>query len=64
MDSPQTEARIKQDQTDGNSIHVSSTPTFFVNGIPVVGLPDGKILDFVIDSELAGKGPPPSATNE
>ncbi len=55
MDSPQTEARIKQDQLDGNSIHVTSTPTFFVNGIPVVGLPDGKVLDFVIDSELAGK---------
>jgi protein-disulfide isomerase len=64
MDSPQTEARVKQDQTDGNSIHVSSTPTFFVNGIPVVGLPDGKILDFVIDSELAGKGPSASASNQ
>ncbi len=64
MDSPQTAARIKQDQTDGETIHVSSTPTFFVNGIPVVGLPDGKILDFVIDSELAGKGPSASATNE
>ncbi len=57
MDSAQTAARIKQDQTDGNTIRVSSTPTFFVNGIPVVGLPDGKVLDFVIDSELAGKGP-------
>jgi protein-disulfide isomerase len=55
MDSPQTEARIKQDQNDGNAIHVSSTPTFFVNGIPVVGLPDGKIMEFVINSELAGK---------
>jgi len=62
MDNPQTEARIKQDQTDGNSIHVSSTPTFFVNGIPVVGLPDGKIMDFVIGSELA-KGASASATN-
>jgi len=29
-----------------------------------VGLPDGKVLDFVIDSELAGKGPSASATNE
>jgi protein-disulfide isomerase len=55
MDSPQTAARIKQDQSDGNSIHVSSTPTFFVNGIPVVGLPDGKIMEFVINSELAAK---------
>ena len=64
MDSAQTAARIKQDQTDGNTIHVSSTPTFFVNGIPVVGLPDGKIMDFVIDSELAGKEPSASATKE
>jgi protein-disulfide isomerase len=64
MDSAQTEARVKQDQADGNTIHVSSTPTFFVNGIPVVGLPEGKVLDFVIDSELAGKGPSASATNE
>jgi len=62
MENPQTEARIKQDQTDGNSIHVSSTPTFFVNGIPVVGLPDGKIMDFVIGSELA-KGASASSTN-
>jgi protein-disulfide isomerase len=64
MDSPQTDARIKQDQTDGNTIRVSSTPTFFVNGIPVVGLPDGKILEFVIESELAGKGPSASAANK
>ncbi len=64
MDSAQTEARIKQDQTDGNAIRVSSTPTFFVNGIPVVGLPDGKVMEFVINSELAGKSPSASATNE
>ncbi len=64
MDSPQAEARVKQDQLDGNTIRVTSTPTFFVNGIPVVGLPDGKILDFVIDSELASKGSSASATNQ
>ncbi|HEV2171198.1 MAG TPA: thioredoxin domain-containing protein [Candidatus Binatus sp.] len=64
MDSPQTEARVKQDQNDGNSIRVSSTPTFFVNGIPVVGLPDSKIMGYVIDSELANKSPRASSTNE
>ena len=64
MDSPQTEAHVKQDQNDGNSIHVSSTPTFFVNGIPVVGLPDNKIMQYVIDSELANKSPSASSTNE
>jgi protein-disulfide isomerase len=61
MGSAQTAARIKQDQTDGDTIRVSSTPTFFVNGIPVVGLPDGKVLDFVIDSELKGKSTSASA---
>jgi len=60
MDSPQTEARVMQDHNDGNSIHVSSTPTFFVNGIPVVG-PDEKTLEFVINSELAEKSPSASA---
>lgn len=55
MDSPQTEVRVKQDQNDGNSIRVTSTPSFFVNGIPVVGLPDGKVLEFVINSELGEK---------
>jgi protein-disulfide isomerase len=64
MDNPQTEAHIKQEQGDGNSIHVSSTPTFFVNGIPIVGLADNKVIDFVIDSELAAKSPSASATNE
>jgi protein-disulfide isomerase len=64
MDNPQTEAHIKQDQNDGNSIHVSSTPTFFVNGIPIVGLADNKTIDFVIDAELAAKSPSASATNE
>jgi protein-disulfide isomerase len=61
MDSPQTEVRVKQDQNDGNSIRVTSTPTFFVNGIPVVGLPDEKSMEFVINSELAGKSPSSSA---
>jgi protein-disulfide isomerase len=52
MDSPQTSDRVKQDQADGNSVKVSSTPTFFVDGIPLVGLPDNKVLEFTIKSEL------------
>lgn len=44
--------RIKQDVADAAMVHVSSTPTFFVNGIPVIGLPDDKTLDFVVSSEL------------
>lgn len=53
MQAPATAQRIQQDEQDGVAVHVSSTPTFFVNGIPLVGLPEGKVFDFVINSELA-----------
>jgi len=43
---------ISQDQADGATAHVQSTPTFLINGIPVVGLPEDKSFDFVIQSEL------------
>ncbi len=55
MESKQTAERIQQDQIDGALVKVNSTPTFLVNGIPVVGLPDNKVVEFVIDSELASK---------
>jgi protein-disulfide isomerase len=44
--------RIDQDLQDGTALHVTSTPTFFINGIPVAGDPDPKTLDFIIGSEL------------
>jgi protein-disulfide isomerase len=50
--------RVDQDQADGQALHVASTPTIFVNGIPVVG-PDEKTLKFVLDAEL---GPTKSAS--
>jgi len=46
------EQQVSQDQLDGVAAHVMSTPTFFVDGIPVVGLPEQKVFDFVINSEL------------
>ncbi len=45
---------INQDERDGTIAHVQSTPTFLINGIPVVGLPEDKSFDFVIKSELKG----------
>jgi len=53
MAAPAAAQRVAQDEADGNAVHVSSTPTFFVNGIPVVGLPEGNVFDFIIKSELA-----------
>ncbi len=43
---------VTQDMTDGQNAHVVSTPTLFVNGIPVLGA-EPEVLDSVINSELA-----------
>jgi protein-disulfide isomerase len=45
---------VTQDMTDGQNAHVVSTPTLFVNGIPVLGA-EPEVLDSVINSELAKK---------
>jgi protein-disulfide isomerase len=46
------EARVDQDKKDGTAVHVVSTPTFLINGVPVVGLPSSNVFDFVITSQL------------
>ncbi len=52
------QARVEQDQKDGTSIGVTSTPTLFVNGVRVIGLPEEKAFDWVVTEQLneAGKG--------
>ena len=49
---PEAEAQVTQDRDDGSAIGVSSTPTFLVNGIELVGLPSDKSFDYVVNSEL------------
>jgi protein-disulfide isomerase len=46
------DAYVQQDVKDGNTVHVNSTPTFIVNGVPVVGLPSSQVFDFVVKSQL------------
>ena len=43
---------VDQDVADGQAVNVASTPTVFVNGIPVVGSPDDTTLGYVIGAEL------------
>jgi protein-disulfide isomerase len=43
--------RVAQDVTDGHNANVLSTPTLFINGIPVMGA-EPEVLDYVIVSEL------------
>jgi protein-disulfide isomerase len=46
------EAQVEEDKKDAQAIQVNSTPTFFVNGIPVAGLPSSNVFDFVINQQL------------
>jgi protein-disulfide isomerase len=46
------EDRVQQDMKDGNAAHINSTPTFLINGIPVIGLPSSNVFDFVINGQL------------
>jgi protein-disulfide isomerase len=46
------ESVVEQDKKDGQAIHVNSTPTFLVNGVPVVGLPSSNVFDFVITGQM------------
>lgn len=46
------ETYVQQDMKDGNTVHVNSTPTFVINGVPVIGLPSSDVFDFVVRSQL------------
>jgi len=46
-------AGIRQDIAEGNSLGVSGTPTFFINGRKLVGAQPAPQLEEVIDQELA-----------
>ncbi|MGD0075440.1 MAG: DsbA family protein [Candidatus Binataceae bacterium] len=50
--SKSADARVDQDLQDGDAVHVTSTPTLFINGIPLAGEMDDKVIDFVVSSEL------------
>jgi protein-disulfide isomerase len=50
-----TEKRVIQDRTEGETIHINSTPSFLINGVMVVGLPTSNVFDFVITSQLKEK---------
>jgi protein-disulfide isomerase len=53
VQSDQTLARVQADTAEGQKFGVSSTPTFFVNGKPVVGLMSADQFKQVIDQALA-----------
>ena len=57
MDEHRYLAEVKADYEYASQLGVRSTPTFFVNGLAVVGAQPFEVFQQVIDLELAGKIP-------
>lgn len=54
LDDPAMTQEIVGDYNDGRSYGISGTPTFFVNGVRVVGAQPLAVFQSIIDEELAG----------
>lgn len=48
---------VEADLNFAANLGINSTPTFFINGIPVVGAQPFDVFKYVIDKELAGEFP-------
>jgi protein-disulfide isomerase len=53
LDSGVHEARISADQAEAKRLGVEGTPTFFINGLKVVGAQPLQTLEGIVDKELA-----------
>jgi len=56
LESGKFAAEVSKDMEDGTKAGVNSTPSFFINGIPVVGAQGYEAFSEVIDRELARPG--------
>jgi protein-disulfide isomerase len=48
---------VEADLQYAANLGINSTPTFFINGIPIVGAQPFEVFQYVIDKELAGELP-------
>jgi protein-disulfide isomerase len=55
LDNKTDDAKAAKDMADGQAAGVSGTPTFFINGIPIVGACPFSTLQGAINAELVGK---------
>lgn len=51
------QAEVEADLAYAVNLGVNSTPTFFINGIPIIGAQGFEVFQYVIDKELAGELP-------
>jgi protein-disulfide isomerase len=57
LDTAKYEQEVQGDYSYAANLGIRSTPTFFINGIPLVGAQPYEVFKQVIDKELAGELP-------
>ena len=57
LESGRYKAEVDADYQYATSLGITSTPTFFINGIPLVGAQPYDVFQYLIDKELAGEIP-------
>jgi protein-disulfide isomerase len=55
LDSHQVQSTINASAQYGAGLGIDSTPTFFINGIPVIGAQPFEVFQQIVDQELSGK---------
>ena len=55
MDSSKYEMAVQEQTQSGQQLGVSSTPTFVINGVPVVGAQDFNAFQQIIEAQLKQK---------
>ncbi len=56
MASPESRAEVAKDMAEGQALGISGTPTFFINGVMIVGARELEVFTRTIDRELERLG--------
>jgi protein-disulfide isomerase len=54
MSAASAKARIQEDQRDGDALGVTTTPTLFINGVQLIGMPEEEAFDWMVSQQLVG----------
>ncbi|MEO5822895.1 MAG: thioredoxin domain-containing protein [Vicinamibacteraceae bacterium] len=60
LDGPQSQAALERDQAEAAKVGVDGTPTFFINGTPLVGALPLEAFTAAVDKALAAPKPVPA----
>ncbi|WKV15938.1 DsbA family protein [Janibacter limosus] len=56
LDSTKAERAVEQDLAEGQSIGVTGTPAFVINGVPMIGAQPTEVFEQAIDKAVADSG--------